>query len=115
MITWRTATTTVTLTAVSAGVALTAATPATAGGVGDFLSPAFGTSCANLLTGARAEGATTHGTGAADGNVAGLPVGSALNQCGGADAPAAAEDAIEDIAVQDSVKNLNVLGVAVQK
>ncbi|MEU4799416.1 hypothetical protein [Streptomyces sp. NPDC023327] len=95
MITWRTAATPVALTAAYAGVPLTATTPATAGGVGDFLSPAFGTSCANLLTGARAAGTTTHGT--------------------GADAPAAPQDAIEDIAVQDSVKNPNVLGVAVQE
>ncbi|MFI8194282.1 hypothetical protein ACIF8T_37080 [Streptomyces sp. NPDC085946] len=75
------------LTAAAAGTVLVTTTPASAGGVGDFLSPAFGTSCANHHTGAHATGATTHGTGAADGNLAGLPLGSALNQCGGADAP----------------------------
>ncbi|WP_228974818.1 hypothetical protein [Streptomyces sp. DH12] len=77
------------LTATAAGTILATTSPATAGGVGDFLSPAFGTSCANHHTGARAEGATTHGTGAANGNLAGLPLGSALNQCGGADLPEA--------------------------
>lgn len=59
--------------------------PAWAGGIGDFLSPAFGTSCANHNTAARAEGTTTQGTGAANGNLAGLPIGSPMNQCGGAD------------------------------
>ncbi|MGW0917184.1 hypothetical protein ACWD1Z_36630 [Streptomyces sp. NPDC002784] len=59
--------------------------PAWAGGIGDFLSPAFGTSCANHHTAPRADGATTHGIGTATGNIAGLPVGSPLNQCGGAD------------------------------
>jgi hypothetical protein len=34
-----------------------------------------------------ADGRTTHGTGTADGNLAGLPLGGALNQCGGADLP----------------------------
>lgn len=73
------------LTAAALGTALAAATTATAGGIGDFLSPAFGTLCANHNTGARASGVTTHGTGAANGNLAGLPLGSAVNQCGGAD------------------------------
>ncbi|MFE7647457.1 chaplin family protein [Streptomyces phaeoluteigriseus] len=63
-----------------------AVSPAWAGGVGDFLSPAFGTSCANNHAGALPEGATTHGTGTANGNLAGLPIRSPLNQCG--DAPA---------------------------
>ncbi|MEV5318255.1 hypothetical protein AB0K92_11460 [Streptomyces sp. NPDC052687] len=80
------------LTAASLGTALAGAAPASAGGIGDFLSPAFGTSCANHHTGAHARGATTHGTGTADGNLAGLPVGSALNQCGGADAPLSSHD-----------------------
>ncbi|MFI8169805.1 chaplin family protein [Streptomyces sp. NPDC085931] len=43
------------------------------------------TSCANHNTGARADGVTQHGTGTAGGNLAGLPIGSPLNQCGGAD------------------------------
>lgn len=68
-----------------AGLALGAAPSASAGGIGDFLSPAFGTSCANHNTGARADGATQHATGTAGGNVAGLPLGSPVNQCGGAD------------------------------
>ncbi|GAA0611802.1 hypothetical protein GCM10010394_47010 [Streptomyces crystallinus] len=63
------------------------ATPASAGGIGDFLSPAFGTNCANHNTGAHADGLTHHGTGTAGGNLAGIPVGSAVNQCGGADLP----------------------------
>ncbi|MEG8277526.1 hypothetical protein [Streptomyces sp. AHA2] len=66
-------------------VGLTAA-PAAAGGVLPIGSPAFGTSCANHHTGAQASGSTTRDTGAVNGNLAGLPLGSALNQCGGADA-----------------------------
>ncbi|MGZ3097050.1 hypothetical protein [Streptomyces sp. H72] len=81
----RTATAAV-LTAAALGTGLAAA-PASAGGIGDFLSPAFGTSCANHRTGGYATGSTTHGTGTVNGNLAGLPLGSALNQCGGADAP----------------------------
>jgi len=73
------------LTTAAISVGLVAATPAAAGGIGDFLSPAFGTSCANQHTGAHATGTTHFGTGAAGGNLAGLPVGSPLNQCGGAD------------------------------
>ncbi|MEU7158845.1 hypothetical protein [Streptomyces chrestomyceticus] len=72
-----------TVTSVSAGIATSA--PAVAGGVGDFLSPAFAVTCVNH-TGARTSGATTHGTGTASSNLVGLPLGSALNQCGGADA-----------------------------
>ncbi|MFV0137959.1 hypothetical protein ACLGIH_33075 [Streptomyces sp. HMX87] len=82
----RTALTAFALSVTAAGAALTTAAPASAGGVGDFLSPAFGTSCANDHS-ARVEGTTTHDTGAANGNLAGLPVGSPLNQCGGADMP----------------------------
>ncbi|GGU67924.1 chaplin family protein [Streptomyces lavendofoliae] len=55
-----------------------------AGGIGDFLSPAFGTSCANRDTGTHAEGLTSDGTGTAGGNFLGLPVGSPLNHCGDA-------------------------------
>ncbi|MFD5161106.1 hypothetical protein ACFWMJ_24025 [Streptomyces hawaiiensis] len=71
-----------------AGAGLITATPASAGGIGDFLAPAFGNGCANQNTSARAAGETRHGTGTAGGNVAGLPVGSPFNQCGGADLPA---------------------------
>ncbi|MBT2369703.1 hypothetical protein J7E88_31650 [Streptomyces sp. ISL-10] len=53
--------------------------------MGDFLSPAFGISCANHDTAPRLDGATRHETGTASGNLAGLPIGSPLNQCGGAD------------------------------
>ncbi|MET9936348.1 MULTISPECIES: hypothetical protein [unclassified Streptomyces] len=67
------------------GAGLAGAAPASAGGIGDFLSPAFGVTCANHHTGARADGATAAGTGTAGGNFLGLPLGSALNQCGGAD------------------------------
>lgn len=73
------------LTAAALGAGIAGAAPASAGGIGDFLSPAFGVTCANLHNGARAQGATTQGTGAANGNLAELPLGSALNQCGGAD------------------------------
>lgn len=76
-----------TATAVAGGVVVAA--PASAGGIGDFLSPAFGTSCANHQVGAKADGATTHSTGSAGGNLAGLPLTGALNQCGGADLPGA--------------------------
>ncbi|MEV5342027.1 hypothetical protein AB0K93_26620 [Streptomyces sp. NPDC052676] len=80
------------LVAASVGAGIATATPAAAGGIGDFLSPAFGTACANLNNGAHADGLTRSGTGTAGGNLAGLPIGSALNQCGGADLlPAAGE------------------------
>ncbi|MER0443329.1 hypothetical protein ABR738_01845 [Streptomyces sp. Edi4] len=79
-----------TLSAAAAGTVLTA-TPAHAGGVGDFLSPAFGTDCENHRTTPHATGTTTAGTGAANGNLLGLPLGSPLNQCGGADAPGGQE------------------------
>ncbi|QIJ61043.1 hypothetical protein [Streptomyces sp. JB150] len=81
------------------GVSLGTAGPASAGGAGDFLSPAFGTACANHHTGARADGVTTHGTGAAHGDLAGIPLGGALNQCGGADAPATVQDVAEALTV----------------
>ncbi|MFF3644785.1 hypothetical protein [Streptomyces sp. NPDC002564] len=75
-----------TVTSAAAAGGLLAASPAAAGGIGDFLSPAFGTSCANHH-GTRADGVTTSGTGAGDSNLLGLPLGSPLNQCGGADLP----------------------------
>ncbi|MFW3470110.1 hypothetical protein ACN24M_01215 [Streptomyces microflavus] len=75
-----------TLSAAAIGTALLGS-PAHAGGVGDFLSPAFGTDCENHHTTPYATGTTTAGTGAAGGNLLGLPLGSPLNQCGGADAP----------------------------
>ncbi|MFF3431470.1 hypothetical protein [Streptomyces sp. NPDC002602] len=80
VITHKTATAFV-LTAGSVAAALAAASPASAGGIGDFLSPAFSTNCVNHDTVLHAAGATTAGTGAADGNLLGSP----LNQCGGAD------------------------------
>ncbi|MEU8966959.1 chaplin family protein [Streptomyces sp. NPDC048491] len=76
-----------TLIATAVAGSVLAADFAVAGGVGDFLSPAFGTDCANLQTGTQASGSTTRGTGAGGGNLLGLPIGSPLNQCGGADAP----------------------------
>lgn len=78
--------TTLTVTGIAVGGVFTT-TPAFAGGVGDFLSPAFGTSCANHNVGPSNTGSTTAGTGTLTGNLAGLPLGSALNQCGGADMP----------------------------
>ncbi|MEV7676449.1 hypothetical protein [Streptomyces sp. NPDC088752] len=83
--TYRHTLTTLALTATALTGTVAAAAPAAAGGIGDFLSPAFGTDCANHNTGARADGATTAGTGTANSNVLGLPLGSPLNQCGGAD------------------------------
>ncbi|MFE9414007.1 chaplin family protein [Streptomyces sp. NPDC006704] len=74
------------VTAVGSGLA--SAAPASAGGIGDFLSPAFGTSCGNLNNGALAAGNTHHSTGTAGGNLARLPLSGPLNQCGGADLPA---------------------------
>ncbi|MEV3993614.1 chaplin family protein [Streptomyces sp. NPDC049837] len=73
-------------TATVLGAGLATASPASAGGVGDFLSPAFGTLCGNLNNGAHANGTATSATGAAGGNLAGIPIGSPLNHCGGADA-----------------------------
>lgn len=82
--------------AVVVGTGAATAAPAAAGGVGDFLSPAFGTACTNLNHGARATGATTHTTGTAGGNIAGLPLASPLNQCGGADVlPMSTQSSIE--------------------
>ncbi len=80
-----------TVTASAAAAALAAAPPASAGGIGDFLSPAFGTDCANQGGQPHAVGATTAGTGTANSNLLGLPIGSPLNQCGGADAPSIAD------------------------
>ncbi|MGK5640111.1 hypothetical protein ACSNOK_17600 [Streptomyces sp. URMC 126] len=71
----------------TAAISLTTASPASAGGIGDVLSPAFGTNCANQHNGIHSNGATTRGTGTASNNVLGLPLGGALNQCGGADLP----------------------------
>lgn len=73
------------LTAIAVGASMATAAPASAGGVGDFLSPAFATTCTNDH-GAHANGVTTRGTGAGDGNLAGLPIGSPANHCGGAGA-----------------------------
>lgn len=68
----------------AAGTAMATASPASAGGVGDFLSPAFGTTC--IIHGSHdAKGATTRETGTVTGNLLGLPLGAPLNECGGAD------------------------------
>jgi hypothetical protein len=85
--TTRGALTACTLTAATAAASLLSAVPASAGGVGAFLSPAFGTECSNHNAGALAGNATRSGTGTAGGNLVGLPVGSPINQCGGADVP----------------------------
>ncbi|WP_188306488.1 hypothetical protein [Streptomyces sp. CBMA123] len=84
MTTRRTATA-LALTAATIGAGLATAAPATAGGVGDFLSPAFGTDCENHHIGAHATGATTSGSGTVSNNSGKLPLLSALNHCGGAD------------------------------
>ncbi|MEG8277528.1 hypothetical protein [Streptomyces sp. AHA2] len=80
--------------------------PASAGGILPIGSPAFGTSCANHHTGAHANGATTTGTGAANGNLAGLPLGSPLNQCGGADEAADAGGKATVAAIQALAKRM---------
>ncbi|MER7514049.1 hypothetical protein ACFZBM_34400 [Streptomyces lavendulae] len=84
MTTRRTATV-LALTTAAIGAGLTTAAPATAGGIGDFLSPAFGTDCENHRIGAHATGATTSGSGTVSSNTGKLPLLSALNHCGGAD------------------------------
>ncbi|MVO84974.1 hypothetical protein GPA10_09410 [Streptomyces sp. p1417] len=70
------------------GAGLTAA-PALAGGLLPIASPAFGTSCGNHST-TQTAATTGHGTGTVGGNRAGLPLGSPLNQCGGAELPGTA-------------------------
>ncbi|MEV7641378.1 hypothetical protein AB0O32_15690 [Streptomyces rubiginosohelvolus] len=79
------------LGAASIAAALSTAAPATAGGIGDLLSPAFGVDCENHRIGSQASGGTAHGTGTIGGNVGRIPLASALNQCGGADLPMPAE------------------------
>ncbi|MEV6720403.1 hypothetical protein AB0M94_05675 [Streptomyces xanthochromogenes] len=86
MTTTRTATA-LAVVAAAIGSGLVAAGPAAAGGVGDFLSPAFGTDCENHRIGAQATGATTSGSGTVSNNNGKLPLLGALNQCGGADMP----------------------------
>ncbi|MFQ3556001.1 hypothetical protein QZN11_04215 [Streptomyces gramineus] len=93
---------------------LGAASPAAAGGVGDFLSPAFATSCANQHTGANAAGKTTNGTGTANGNFLGLPLGTALNRCGGADAPSIADIQNAMNATGGATSKVTDLGSALQ-
>ncbi|MFJ9079469.1 hypothetical protein ACIRO3_30165 [Streptomyces sp. NPDC102278] len=101
MTTYKAATTFV----LTAGAAVAAAAaPASAGGVGDILSPAFGTNCANHDTVPHAAGATTTGTGAADGSLLGSP----STKCGGADMPTGG-DADE----QHGLANLDTVGVGV--
>ncbi|MGZ3097144.1 hypothetical protein [Streptomyces sp. H72] len=87
----RKTTATLALATAALGSGLATATPASAGGIGDILSPAFGTTCGNHGS-THATGVTTHTTGAANGNLAGLPIGSPLNQCGGADLPLSGAD-----------------------
>ncbi|MFE4862340.1 hypothetical protein [Streptomyces sp. NPDC056670] len=72
MTTRKLTTLTLTATGIVAGGVFTAA-PASAGGIGDFLSPAFGTSCASHNIGSNTVGNTTVGTGALNGNLAGRP------------------------------------------
>lgn len=69
------------LTALTLGLA---AAPAAAGGILPIASPSFGTSCGNHGA-SHASGTTTHGTGAVNGNFAGLPIGDPFSHCGGAE------------------------------
>ncbi|MFF5537259.1 chaplin family protein [Streptomyces cinerochromogenes] len=100
-------------TATAAGMVMATASSASAGGVGGFLSPAFGTDCANHQ-GSHASGATTHGTGAVTGNLAGLPAGSPFNQCGGADAPVVVDDLAGQL-LGESVRDLGIVVVSLGK
>ncbi|WP_228973221.1 hypothetical protein [Streptomyces sp. DH12] len=68
-----------------------------AGGVGDLLSPAFGTSCTNHGAPA-AVGAAERGSGTVGGNITGFALGSPFNHCGGADVDAL-HDAVSDCGV----------------
>ncbi|MFC8226282.1 hypothetical protein [Streptomyces sp. NPDC057287] len=77
--------TAIALVGATIGSGLAAASPAYAGGSGAILSPAFATNCGNHNGGRQPTGSTTAGTGAVNGNLLGAPLGSALNQCGGAD------------------------------
>ncbi|MFF3018198.1 hypothetical protein [Streptomyces sp. NPDC057939] len=107
----RLAVTAFTVTSAVAAGGLLAASPAAAGGIGDFLSPAFGTSCTNHH-GTLAGGVTTSGTGAGDGNLLGLPLGSPLNQCGGADLSvqnAGSTEASGEGAIAAESESLNVV------
>ncbi|MBP2405770.1 transcription elongation factor [Streptomyces syringium] len=69
------------------GATQTVTTPAWAGGIGGFLSPAINASCANHSGETAALGVASRGTGTADGNALGMPITGPFNQCGGADAP----------------------------
>ncbi|MGI5484808.1 hypothetical protein [Streptomyces lavendofoliae] len=53
--------------------------------MGDFLSPAFGTNCANQA-GAAAAGGAASAPSTTGGNALGVPLTGPLNHCGGADA-----------------------------
>ncbi|MFH8343543.1 hypothetical protein [Streptomyces sp. NPDC018045] len=63
---------------------LAAAAPASAGGVGAFLSPAFGNRCAQGAS-PHAAGATAHGAGTGTGLLVGISFGGSVDQCGGTD------------------------------
>lgn len=71
----------------SAAVAVGATGSATAasaeGGPLSHAAPASRVECRASDDGAHAQGATTHGTGTLEGNVAEGPVGANLTQCGG--------------------------------
>ncbi|MEU4213674.1 hypothetical protein AB0F13_27455 [Streptomyces sp. NPDC026206] len=73
--------------AVLAAAQVASAAPASAGGLGGFLSPALGNGCANQHLSAAARGAAVSHPSAAGGNLLGVPVTGPLNQCGGADLP----------------------------
>lgn len=92
------------LTTTAFGVVLGGAGSAAAGGIGDLLSPAFGTACANHGVGGQAAGEARGGSGHVDGNTVGVPLANALNQCGGADLPG--QDAVINLARPDSAQNL---------
>ncbi|WP_320777295.1 hypothetical protein [Streptomyces sp. CRN 30] len=72
-----------TLSAAVAVSAIGGATTASAGGALPDTPPAAGAGCRGSDEGARAGGATTHGTGTLHGNATEGPVGGSLNQCGG--------------------------------
>ncbi|MGA5408344.1 hypothetical protein ACPCSC_13885 [Streptomyces lavendulocolor] len=99
----RTASRIAVLAGVVAGAMGATATTASAGGIGDFLSPAFGTTCGNHHNGATAAAAAPASGGSAGGNVTGVPVLAPANQCGGADLTAGGSGLINNRNIPISV------------
>ncbi|CAM5518367.1 hypothetical protein SRIMM317S_06997 [Streptomyces rimosus subsp. rimosus] len=73
--------------AAALGAGLASAAPAAAGGIIVIGSPSHDNTCANHGTVTQPMGSTSNGNGAAGGLLGQIPIGSALNHCGGADLP----------------------------